>query len=423
MITIKDLTPFDVNVGDTLSVDASHGYTVLGSSRLYLLDVENGLTRAFHCYTGSNYTVGTEHIVSPKNQLYDPTTGIGWVYEYLTPEELLNGSQYQFMLVTYLPAQSYLPNPSSTDMRVDASIKQEQWLLDTPTVSLNLDVGENELNTTKYTITATYNDMLAPINNAPDYTIYSLYDYNTNELLEQSSPVYTSGVRGENGNYMLSYEFVTNLNNDEKYYATIEVHSILGMVTTDPMASEKIFSPDTPMIPIDIVSAENMRCDGYIDIKSSITNINGHLESGNDPDDFISSHGIDLSTETLVYKDDIQLPNNYNLTLWGGNFEYATHIYERSPEYMLHLSAINEVDGVIDIYMIQDEASENHKAVMYVYPLGYYAGESHYYESNSAPIPNVSIDEYTAIKLQYADFAYSIELSNVVIGDTTANMP
>ena len=71
--------------------------------------------------------------------------------------------------------------------------------------------------------------------------------------------------------------------------------------------------------------------------------------------------------------------------------------------------------------MIKDDESLNHKAVMYVYPLGYYAGESHYYESLSVPIPNAEIDEYTAIMVQYADYTYAIDIDNVIISDTVAN--
>lgn len=392
---LPNINSYDIDVGTTITYQANNAYTLLYSNKINIYNINDELICS-HTYAVNASQGITTAMVASQHVIPDIDDD-SWVFATgHTKAEMVNNQQYFMNIITY-----------TSDDVFGTSNKIGFWTLPTPTVDIEIEA--QQIPTTSYNVIAKYDTNDAIVNNAPNEVKFYIYygDY----LYAESPVIFTSGIIGEGGQYQLNYTF-DNLRNGDTYYIVVMVSSLQGMLTYDGLEKNKKITPQIEIIPINVLSAKNNKCDGSIDIKSSLTNIVGELADGSTYESRKVANGVDLQNPTntnLIYDEGLTFTANYNLSFWATDITYATNINPQSTQYILHLVNTDDNGGIIDVFMLEDDDSTHEKAVMCVYPTGY-DGVVNYFESNEIEMPT---NGYTWIGLQYKNYIYDIKIDNV----------
>lgn len=428
--TLNIINSYSVDDGVTLTFDANYGTNLVRGSVLTIMDM-NDKVLAWHIYIPDTYTTAsTTHVLPSKTALLNesvtpnayndttsyviddivayngstykcvkantgnaPDTSDSWVllgnvvgkFSYVSTNFLthyINEKQYQYTIQTFVSYQSDLTlNGKSGD-----SNKVSAWVLPTPTIDIDTIGINNVIETTSYTIGITYstNIQTSIINQVynPIKTIeFELQTWKGNEWItyKKSDVLYNSGTLLLDGVYYLNYTF-NGMTNGDSYRVVANATSILGMTTS---GVSNTFVVNAKTYQLDAFSVDGDSCNGRIEIKSNIINIEG--ESSTTPQE----GEIDLGNEDWCkWGDGLAFTNNWTARFWVYDITIADEI--PSTQYIVRFKS-KITNGIIEIYAIQDASNENNcKLGLYVYPTGYESSVPTYLESNSVPISSVT---------------------------------
>ena len=427
--TLNTISSYSVDDGVTLTFNANYGTNLVRGSVLTIMDMYDNVL-AWHIYIPSTYaSASTVHVLPSKQALInesttpsaynsstaysvddivayqgatykcvvantgDLPTSDSWVllgnvvgkFSYIDQDfvtDYINEQQYQYNIQTFVSYE----NDLILNGRSGNSNKVSAWALPNPTIIIDTIGTNNIINTTSYTIGATYNtniqtSIINDVYNPPKTVEFELYELTGGEweLIQTSGVVYNGGTMVNEDSYYMNYTF-KGMSNGSTYKVAMRITSLLGMVVK---GESNAFSIDAVVYQLGAFSVNNDGCSGRIIIKSDIINISGRSEV--EPED----GEIDLSGgDGCTWSEGLSFTNNWTSRIWLYNPMIAPSI---SSEYAVAHLGSSSTGGVIDIYVLEDNSDTDYvKVGLYIYPVGYEGSVVTYIESNSVPLASIS---------------------------------
>lgn len=392
---LQDVVAFDVTEGTTIYFNVSSSTEFIRSSIVTFADYNTGDVVATNTYSTTQL-----YNVIPAN-----LTG------------LQNGVQYRVYVDVYTQVDPTGQESAGT------SVARPVWCLPTPTLIFTAppDGGSTTIETSTYTfetLFTMYDDasLVSSVTNKIQSYQFDLYDgsASASTLVGSSGLLYGTGtpVTGSDIEYTLNYTF-NGLSNNSSYYVilTITTEQCMGLETQSSSIIVRLGD-------ITFASAQvtNNSCNGYIEVKSNITNIAGHTNTsfivGDEEIDLTNSGdyviwGYNPATRELEYS--VSFPNmNWSVLISARNLipSDGSPNNTNDTSYMLHLSSGYNRNGV---YLYTREDTDNNMYIdMYIVS----NNKVTYVQSNAIPFPSDS--EMVYILLRNINGWYDVQLSNTL---------
>lgn len=352
---LQDVVAFDVTEGTTIYFNVSSSTEFIRSSIVTFADYDTGDVVATNTYRTT--------------QLYNviPPNLAG----------LSNGEQYRVYVDVYTQTDPTGHESAGT------STAKPIWCLPNPTITFTAPAGEGSLNieTSTYTFSALFEmytdaSLVESVTNKVQSYQFDLYNGTSgaSTLADTSGLIYGTGtpVAGSDIDYILDYTFNGLLNNNS-YYVVLTVITEQGM-SVDNISSFVI--PRLDDITFASAQVDNNSCEGYIEVRSNITNIIGHtnvnfIEGSGEIDltnygDY-AIWGYDPQTQEVEYN--VSFPNsNWSVLISAKNLipSISSPNDNNDKTYMLHMSSGNNKNGIylyarnddddlwIDMYIVRN---------------------------------------------------------------------
>lgn len=256
---LDNISAFDVNTGTTIRFSISGTGEFIRSSKVTFTDNDTGLDVATNIYS----SVDLINVIPAHLQ------GIE------------NGKQYSVRVDVY---NTTIPTGESQGV----STAKPVWCLPTPDIIFTAP-DETLGQSVTYISTSTYNfELLYKMYGEDDSSTYrvtnkiqsykiDLYEgsVDSNVFVDSSNLIYGSGELVGDAEYKLSYAF-NGLINNNSYYVVIHAYTEQGMEITD---ISTYIIPQLNETSYNAAEVLNDSCNGYITIRSNITNIVGHTNA------------------------------------------------------------------------------------------------------------------------------------------------
>ena len=288
---LQEINAFDVSKGTTIYFTITSSTEFIRSSIVTFTDVLTGEDVAENAYS----TTQLFNII-PSNL-----------------EGLENGKQYNIRVDVYTQVDPTGHESAGT------SVAKSIWCLPTPELEITRPDGTSPttvIETNSYTFDASfimYDDpsLTSLILNRIQSYKFDLYNgtIGSSTLVESSDLIYGTGTKISDVEYLLQYTF-NGLENYNSYYIVLSITTEQGM---DNQAISTYILPALDDITFAVAEVKNNSCNGYIEVKSNITNIAGYTNA-----DFITGSG------------EIYLTNEGDFVVWGYNPEDGEEEYSIS---------------------------------------------------------------------------------------------
>lgn len=254
---IQTINAFDVANGTTVRFNIVGNTDLIRSNKISIYDTDNILV-ATNVYNSTRL----ENII-PANL-----------------QGLANGNSYYAIIDVYNTLDA------SGDS-VGTSLGKQFWCLPTPTLTLTMPASDITISETSQEFIARYtmypNMTISDVENKIQFYRFNLYKGAppAQVLVNTSRDIYGAGSEISSGVYQINYNF-NNLENNSKYYVELIVTTQQGMSLTATSHSVTISLSDETFVAAEVT---NHTCEGYIKVKSNITNLlgytNANFEDGN----------------------------------------------------------------------------------------------------------------------------------------------
>ena len=254
---IQTINAFDVVNGTTVRFNIVGNTDLIRSNKISIYDTDNILV-ATNIYNSTRL----ENII-PANL-----------------QGLTNGNSYYAIIDVYNTLDA------SGDS-VGTSLGKQFWCLPTPTLTLTMPASDITISETSQEFIARYtmypNMTISDVENKIQFYRFNLYKGvpPAQVLVNTSRDIYGAGSEISSGVYQINYNF-NNLENNSKYYVELIVTTQQGMSLTATSHSVTISLSDETFVAAEVT---NHTCEGYIEVKSNITNLlgytNANFEDGN----------------------------------------------------------------------------------------------------------------------------------------------
>ena len=262
---IQTINAFDVANGTTVRFNIVGNTDLIRSNKISIYDTDNILV-ATNVYNSTRL----ENII-PANL-----------------QGLANGNSYYAIIDVYNTLDA------SGDS-VGTSLGKQFWCLPTPTLTLTMPASDITISETSQEFIARYtmypNMTISDVENKIQFYRFNLYKGAppAQVLVNTSGDVYGAGSEISSGVYQINYNF-NNLENNSEYYVELIVTTQQGMSLTATSHSVTISLSDETFVAAEVT---NHTCEGYIEVKSNITNLLGYTNA-----DFEDGDGyIDLTED------------------------------------------------------------------------------------------------------------------------------
>lgn len=262
---IQTINAFDVANGTTVRFNIVGNTDLIRSNKISIYDTDNILV-ATNIYNSTRL----ENII-PANL-----------------QGLTNGNSYYAIIDVYNTLDA------SGDS-VGTSLGKQFWCLPTPTLTLTMPASDITISETSQEFIARYtmypNMTISDVENKIQFYRFNLYKGAppAQVLVNTSRDIYGAGSEISSGVYQINYNF-NNLENNSEYYVELIITTQQGMSLTATSHSVTISLSDETFTAAEVT---NYTCEGYIEVKSNITNLLGYTNA-----DFEDGDGyIDLTED------------------------------------------------------------------------------------------------------------------------------
>ena len=262
---IQTINAFDVANGTTVRFNIVGNTDLIRSNKISIYDTDNILV-ATNIYNSTRL----ENII-PANL-----------------QGLTNGNSYYAIIDVYNTLDA------SGDS-VGTSLGKQFWCLPTPTLTLTMPASDITISETSQEFIARYtmypNMTISNVENKIQFYRFNLYKGAppAQVLVNTSRDIYGAGSEISSGVYQINYNF-NNLENNSEYYVELIITTQQGMSLTATSHSVTISLSDETFTAAEVT---NYTCEGYIEVKSNITNLLGYTNT-----DFENGDGyIDLTED------------------------------------------------------------------------------------------------------------------------------
>ena len=254
---IQTINAFDVANGTTVRFNIVGNTDLIRSNKISIYDTDNILV-ATNIYNSTRL----ENII-PANL-----------------QGLTNGNSYYAIIDVYNTLDA------SGDS-VGTSLGKQFWCLPTPTLTLTMPASDITISETSQEFIARYtmypNMTISNVENKIQFYRFNLYKGAppAQVLVNTSRDIYGAGSEISSGVYQINYNF-NNLENNSEYYVELIITTQQGMSLTATSHSVTISLSDETFTAAEVT---NYTCEGYIEVKSNITNLLGYTNANFEDDD------------------------------------------------------------------------------------------------------------------------------------------
>ena len=248
---IQTINAFDVANGTTVRFNIVGNADLIRSNKISIYDTDNILV-ATNVYNSTRL----ENII-PANL-----------------QGLTNGNSYYAIIDVYNTL-------NASGDSIGTSLGKQFWCLPTPTLTLTMPASDITISETSQEFIARYtmypNMTISDVENKIQFYRFNLYKgvSPAQALVNTSGDVYGTGSEISSGVYQINYNF-NNLENNSEYYVELIVTTQQGMSLTATSHSVTISLSDETFVAAEVT---NYTCEGYIEVKSNITNLLGYTNA------------------------------------------------------------------------------------------------------------------------------------------------
>lgn len=310
---IQTINAFNVANGITVTFNIVGNSNLIRSNKLSIYDTSNNLVA-----TNINSSTKLENIIPPNFS------------------GLSNGNSYYAIIDVYTTTDA-----SGTSE--GTSLGKQFWCLPTPTLVFTAPANDITISETSQEFVARFtmypDAVIEDVENKIQFYKFNLYKgaSPTQTLVKTSGEIYGTGTAISSNIYQVNYNF-NELENNYEYYVELLVTTQQGM-TVKAVSHNIVVSLSEETFTAAEVT--NYPCEGYIEVKSNITNLLGYTNAN-----FTDGDGV------------IDLTEDGKFVMWGYDPELEEDIYSLTfPTTNMNGYTLMQWSAILEVFNLNDSSS------------------------------------------------------------------